>query len=107
LTESAFDEFVKTTVEQTFFKTLGADVWKAISFYFNVKTVATDPDAFAKVLEKLFGNASRVLKQVIGENLLTGTGGEVDRRRDHEFPEWIQMAKARFLNLSNLSSTGK
>ncbi len=99
MTEDAFDELVKSTVEEIFSKTLGADVWKAISFYFDVKTAATDPDAFGKILEKLFGATSTVLKQVIGQTLATKAGGQIEQRRDRDFPEWIQIAKARFLNL--------
>ena len=99
MTENSFDELVKSTVGETLSRILGSDVWKAISFYFDVKTVSTDPDSFGKVLEKMFGSTSKVLKQVIGQTLVTKTGGHVDQKREREFQEWIQIAKMRFANL--------
>ena len=91
-----FEELVQASVDETISKTLGPEVWKAIKFYFDFKTVAKDPETFGKTLDKLFGGASRVLKQVIGHSLVTRITGQMDARKDREFTEWIQIARAKF-----------
>ncbi|SRR5712692_1703094 len=106
MTQDSFDELAKDTVQQTISKTLGSEVWKAISFYFDLKTVASDPEAFGKVLDKLFGGTSKVLKQVIGQTLVTRVSGQSDNRRDRDFLEWIQIARAKFFSASSLAPTG-
>lgn len=103
MTHDGFDRLVQASVAQALSDLLGAEVWKAISFYFDVKTLASDPEAFGKVLDKLFGGTSKVLKQIIGKTLVANVNGQADDRRDREFPEWIQIAKAKFLSSSALS----
>jgi hypothetical protein len=103
MTQDSFEQIVQASIGHALSKILGAEVWKAINFYFDLKTVAKDPEAFGKVLDKLFGGTSKVLKQVIGQTLVTRVDGQVDSRKDREFPEWIQIARARFLSSSRLS----
>jgi len=107
MTQDSFEQIVQASIGQTMSKTLGVEVWKAINFYFDLKTVASDPEAFGKVLDKLFGATSKVLKQVIGQTLVTRVNGQADDRRAREFPEWIQIAKARFLTSTRLPVSTK
>ena len=95
MSEEHFKGLVASAIEQTFCKTLGIEVWKSLCFYFDVNNVAVDPEGFGKVLDKLFGGTSRVLKHVIGETLVTRVGGETDQSH-HDFQEWLQIAWARF-----------
>ena len=82
---------------------LGGEVWKAISFYFDVKLVAREPQTFATVLDKLFGASSKVLQRVIGETLISKLGSQVDKRKEREFQDWIQIAKAKFSSATSLA----
>ncbi len=75
---------------------LGSEVWRAVSFYFDVKLVSREPTVFARLLDKLFGASSKALQQRIGETLFSKLGGQEDRSSGREFQEWIQMAWARF-----------
>jgi hypothetical protein len=103
MTQDSFEQIVQASIGQAMSKTLGRQVLKALNLYFDLKTVASDPEAFGKVLDKLFGGTSKVLKQVIGQTLITKVNGQVDDRRAREFPEWIQIARAKFLSSSRLS----
>jgi len=103
MTQDSFEAIVQASVGQTMSKTLGAEVWKAITFYFDLKSAANDPEGFGKVLDKLFGGTSKVLKQVIGQTLVTRVDGQVDSQKDREFPEWIQIARAKFLSSPRLA----
>lgn len=96
MTRDNFEELVQASVRETISKTLGPEVWKAIGFYFDFKTLARDPETFGKTLDKVFGGASKVLKQVIGHSLVTRVTGQMDARKDREFVEWIQIARAKF-----------
>ncbi len=100
MSPASFDDMVESSVKEAMSKTLGGEVWKAISFYFDVKTVAQEPRTFAKVLDRLFGASSKILQQVIGEILLSKLGGLAERRQERDFQDWIQMAKAKFASSS-------
>ena len=102
MTQDSFEQIVQASIGQALSKTLGTNVLKAINLYFDLKTVASNPEAFGRVLDKLFGKTSNVPKQVIGQILVTKVSGQVDDRRAREFPEWIQIARARFLSSSRL-----
>ena len=103
MTQDSFEQMVQASVGQTMSKTLGPDVWKAIAFFFDLKTAANNPEAFGKVLDRLFGATSKVLKQVIGQTLLTRVNAQTDSRKDREFPELIQIARAKFFSSSGLA----
>jgi hypothetical protein len=96
VTRDKFEQVVQASVSETISKTLGAEVWKSIQFYFDFKTMASDPDTFARVMDKLFGRASKPLKQVIGQSLVARVTGQPDVRKDREFVEWFQIARAKF-----------
>src|SRR5437016_14347342 len=102
MTQDSFEQIVQASIGQAMSKTLGRQVLKALNLYFDLKTVASDPEAFGKVLDKLFGGTSKVLKQVSGQTLSTKADGQVDERRGAECPEWRQSASAKFASCSAL-----
>ena len=96
MSQTNFDHIVRSSVQEAMSEMMGSEVWKAISFYFDVRTVAQDPGSFQKLLDKLFGLTSKVLQQSIGNTLLSKVGGESDDPKGKELKDWIQIAKAKF-----------
>src|SRR6266704_3491545 len=91
-----FEEIFELSVKETLSKVLGELVWKAISFYFDSKTMSRDPDAFSEVLGRLFGINAKVLEKLIGEALLTKAGVPEDKRRASDFRSFVRTARAQF-----------
>ncbi len=96
-----FEEIFEMSVRETLSKVLGELVWKAISFYFDPKTMSRDPDAFSEVLGRLFGTNARVLEKLIGETLLSKTGVPEDKRRASDFRSFVRAAKAQLTSTSS------
>ena len=94
--QTSFDDLVQTSVREAMSKMLGSEVWKAISFYFDVGLVAKEPASFAKLLDRLVGASSRVLQQKIGETLLSKLGSQPEGGKGRELQDLIQMAWAKF-----------
>ena len=104
-TDLSFDVLVEASIREAVTRTLGESVWKAISFYFDLKQVGSNPEAFSSILEKTFGPSSRVLQKVITETLLKKVGNTVIvEKQGRSFYDWIQIAKAKFSSsLNNVS----
>ena len=96
MAETTFDGLVEAAVRESISKILGGTVWKAVSFYFDAKLASNDPEAFARLFDKLFGAGSKVLLKVIGEALFAKIGGSVERLKDRGFQDWILVARAKF-----------
>jgi len=60
---TSFDELVSQSVIETMSKILGSETWKAINFFFDVKTIVREPETFAALLDKVFGYTSIVLQK--------------------------------------------
>lgn len=78
-------------------------MWKAVTFYFDMAKLASQPESFSSVLSKLFGKTSRVLQNMIVERIIANVGSTSEIRRDREFNDWIQIARAKFQASSNLT----
>ncbi len=83
---------------------LGGEVWKAISFYFDVRTLTKEPKTFEKLMNGLFGASSKDLQQTIGETLMSKVGSGSERARGHGLQDLIQMARAKFLSMTKLTA---
>lgn len=75
---------------------LGTDTWKAINFFFDLKTVAREPETFAALLDKVFGYTSSVLQKKIGETLLGKVGAVQQTTGGLDFRQILRLAKAKF-----------
>jgi hypothetical protein len=96
-----FEEVFEVSVRETLSKVLGELVWKAISFYFDPKTMSRDPEAFSGVLGRLFGTNARVLEKLIGEALLSKTGVPENKRGAADFRSFVRTAKAQLMSASS------
>jgi hypothetical protein len=92
----SFDEVVSQSVSETMSKILGADTWKAINFFFDMKTIAREPEEFAALLTKVFGSTSNVLEKKIGETILGKVGAVQQTSSSLDFRQILRLAKAKF-----------
>jgi hypothetical protein len=92
----SFDEVVGQSVSETMSKILGADTWKAINFFFDMKTIAREPEEFAALLTKVFGSTSSVLEKKIGETILGKVGAVQQTSSSLDFRQILRLAKAKF-----------
>jgi hypothetical protein len=92
----SFDEVVGQSVSETMSKILGADTWKAINFFFDMKTMAREPEEFAALLTKVFGSTSTVLERKIGETILGKVGAVQQTSSGLDFRQILRLAKAKF-----------
>ncbi len=102
---TGFEKLFDTVVSEVISKMLGAEVWKALRFYFDTKTAARDLEAFTKLLDKVFGASSKTIERMVIKTLCTKMEISPDRMDKKEFAEVVSTAKARFSSyLTNLSS---
>ncbi len=104
MTRPSFDDLVRTSVQEAMSTTLGGEVWKAISFYFDVGILMKEPRIFEKLMNGLFGASSKDLQQTIGETLMSKVGSGSEKARGHGLQDLIQMAKAKFSSMTNLTA---
>jgi hypothetical protein len=90
-----FDDFVSQAVNETMSKILGVTTWKSINFFFDTKTAAHEPEAFAALLDKMFGFTSKVLQKKIAEALLNQVGA-VQPSSSLDFRQILRLARAKF-----------
>ena len=93
---TSFDELVSQSVIQTMSKILGSETWKAINFFFDMKTIAREPETFAALLDKVFGYTSVVLQKKIGETLLGKVGAVQQTSSNFDFRQILRLAKTKF-----------
>jgi hypothetical protein len=94
--DSSFDELVSESVTETMSKILGGDTWKAINFFFDMKTIAREPEDFAALLAKVFGATSSILQKKIGETILGKVGAVQQTSTSLDFRQILRLAKAKF-----------
>jgi hypothetical protein len=99
-----FDELVANATEEAVSKMLGHEVWKAVTFFFDAGKMASQPESFSAVMSKLFGSTAKVLQGMIMENIIAKIGTPVDVRKDREFRDLIQIARAKFQSMSRLAA---
>ena len=92
----SFDELVSQSVTETMSKILGTDTWKAINFFFDMKTIVREPEDFAALLTKVFGATSSVLQKKIGEAILGRVGVVQQASSSLDFRQILRLAKAKF-----------
>ncbi len=92
----SFDELVSQSVTETMSKILGSDTWKAINFFFDMKTIAREPEDFAALLTKVFGATSNVLQKKIGETILGKVGAVQQTSSSLDFRQILRLAKTKF-----------
>lgn len=96
MTINTFEDLVAVSAEEAMSKMLGRDVWKSITFYFDIGTLANQPEKFSSIMTKLFGATSKVLQNMIVETIISKLGTTAEPRNDREFKDWIQFARAKF-----------
>lgn len=96
MTSSSFDDLVSSSVSESISRILGADTWRAINFYFDIGTVARDPERFTGVLDRMFGSTSKVLQKMISDTLLRKVGAGEPRSNAQGFLGILRLAKAKF-----------
>ena len=77
---------------------LGQETCRAVSFYFDISLLATEPEIFAGVLERLFGDTAKSLEKLISETLIAKVGANLEKREGYSFHILIRIAKAKFLS---------
>jgi hypothetical protein len=90
-----FDDLVSQSVSETMAKILGTTTWKSVNFFFDTKTAAHEPEAFAALLDKVFGYTSKVLQKKIAEAILNKVGA-VQPSSTLDFRQVLRLAKAKF-----------
>ena len=90
-----FDDLVSQSVSETMAKILGTTTWKSVNFFFDTKTAAQEPEAFAALLDKVFGYTSKVLQKKIAEAILNKVGA-VQPSSTLDFRQILRLAKAKF-----------
>jgi hypothetical protein len=90
-----FDDLVSQSVSETMAKILGTTTWKSVNFFFDTKTAAHEPEAFAALLDKVFGYTSKVLQKKIAEAILNKVGA-VQPSSTLDFRQILRLAKAKF-----------
>jgi hypothetical protein len=90
-----FDEFVSQAVNETMSKILGTTTWKSVNFFFDTKRAAREPEAFAAILDKVFGLTSKVLQKKIAETLLSQVGA-AQPSTSLDFRQILRLARAKF-----------
>ena len=93
---TSFEKLLDTVTGEVISKMLGAEVWRALTFYFDTKIATSDPEAFARVLERIFGASSKTIGHMVVKTLFTKLGIPPDKTEKKEFAEGISIAKARF-----------
>jgi len=73
-----------------------AETWKAINFFFDMKSIVREPEEFAALLTKVFGSTSGVLQKKIGETLLGKVGAVQQTSGSLCFRQILRLAKAKF-----------
>ena len=102
---TSFEKLLDMVISEVISKMLEAEVWRALTFYFDTKIATRDPEAFARVLEKIFGAPSKTIGRMVVKTLCAKLGIPPDRTDKKEFAEGISIAKARFPSqLTSLSS---
>ncbi len=102
---AGFERLFDTVVSEVISKMLGAEVLKALRFYFDTSAAARDLEAFTKLLDKVFGASSKTIERMVIKTLCTKMEISPDRMDKKEFAEVVSTAKARFSSyLTNLSS---
>ena len=92
----SFDELVSQSVTETMSKILGSETWKAINFFFDMKTIVREPEDFAALLTKVFGATSNILQKKIGETILGKVGAVQQTSSSLDFRQILRLAKAKF-----------
>jgi len=93
---TSFEELVSDSVTETMSKILGNDTWKSINFFFDMKTIARQPETFATLLDRVFGYTSKILQKKIGETLLAKVGAVQQPSNSLDFRQILRLAKAKF-----------
>jgi len=93
---ASFDDLVSESVAETMSKILGPETWKAINFFFDTRTASRESEAFAKLLDKMFGLTSKVLRKKIAESLLGKVGAVQQTSSSLDFRQILRLAKAKF-----------
>lgn len=96
MTINSFEDLVAVSAEEAMSKMLGRDVWKSVTFYFEAGKLANQPENFANLMTKLFGSTAKVLQNMIVETIISKLGATMEPRKDREFKDWIQIARAKF-----------
>ena len=91
----SFEDWVSQSVSETMSKILGTTTWKSVNFFFDTKTAASEAEAFAAVLDKVFGFTAKVLQKKIAETLLNKVGA-VQPSSTLDFRQILRLAKAKF-----------
>ena len=91
----SFEDLVSQSVSETMAKILGETTWKSVNFFFDTKTAAREPEAFAALLDKVFGFTSKVLQKKIAETLLNKVG-VAQTSNTLDFRQILRLAKAKF-----------
>ena len=91
----SFDDLISQSVSETMSRILGSTTWKSVNFFFDTKTAAREPEAFAALLDKVFGFASKVLQKKIAEVLLNKVGA-IQPSNATDFRQILRLAKAKF-----------
>jgi hypothetical protein len=100
---ASFDELVAIATEEAVSKVLGHEVWKSVTFFFDAGKLASQPDSFSAVMTKLFGSTAKVLQGIIVERIVSKIGTPIEVRKDREFRDLIQIARAKFQSTSRLA----
>jgi len=92
---ASFEDLVSQSVSETMSRVLGTTTWKSINFFFDTKTAAREPEAFAALLDKVFGFTSKVLQKKIAETLLNKVGA-AQPSNTLDFRQILRLARAKF-----------
>ena len=105
-TGSRFEDLVQSCFSESVSDLLGSETWRAVSFYFDIKLLANEPEIFAGVLERIFGGTAKGLEKMITDSLFARVGATMEKREGYSFQALVRIAKAKFLaSVSGMTMT--
>ena len=90
-----FEGIVQGAVDAGIMNTLGYSAMKSVSFYVRSGIAVTDPEAYARSLEKIFGSGTQVLMGGIMKSICDATNIQMQAGRS--LPAVIESARQKFL----------
>ena len=96
-TAPRFEELVHSCFSESVSNMLGPETCRAISFYFDIRLLANEPEIFAGVLERIFGASAKGLERMITDTLCARVGAKMEKREGYSFQSLIRIARAKFL----------
>ena len=90
-----FEGVVGSAIGTAIENAVGHDVMKSLDFYISTGIAVTDPQGYARALQKLFGSGSKVLVEAVVGGVCAATG--IEPRPDTTLASAMEAGRQKFL----------